>query len=376
MKDIAQPAGGEPVYLYFPFVDDQGTGMQRFGSEIILALLRTGLNARVLIGELQGQPAWLEGVPYRVIIRARLGRVLPRPAAAIARLLWVQFVLPLRAGRKATLLTLADRDLAIIPLIRQIAVAHDLTQVRSLRQRTGVAHDLRNRLWRGGLKRSEKIIAISDSTKSDLVESFGIPAEQIEVVHEGYDPTVFFPDADGRENSERYLLYAGTLAPNKNIPFLLHIYSEVRRLGIDVKLRLVGRYAAAQAEELRALVPEAYRADVDFAGFVTDEELAEQMRGCAAFVFPSLSEGFGLAPVEAMACGAPVISSNATSLVEVVGEGGALLSPHDEQGWVTEISQVLTDAKYRNELKQRALIRSAAYSWDRAAVSYRMLLER
>jgi glycosyltransferase involved in cell wall biosynthesis len=100
------------------------------------------------------------------------------------------------------------------------------------------------------------------------------------------------------------------------------------------------------------------------------------MRNCAAFVFPSLSEGFGLAPVEAMACGAPVVSSAATSLAEVVGEGGVLLSPTDHDGWVRELSSVLSDKEYRRELSRRALGRSSTFSWDRAAGAYRKLIEQ
>jgi glycosyltransferase involved in cell wall biosynthesis len=371
--DPAQPIGR--AFLYLPYVDEQGTGMQRFGSEMIRALLRSGLDAQVLIGEVKGSPPWLEHTPHKVLLSGSAARMLPRPLAALARLLWVQFIAPLKARRGDTLVTLADRDLAIFPLMRQIAVAHDLTQARSLRQQHSKALELRVRLWIGALRRSERVIAISGATKDDLIRSFGVREEQIRVIYEGFDPRIFYPRKEGRSTQRSYLLYAGTLAPNKNIPFLLEVYSELRRRGLEIDLRLVGRYAPERAEELIAAVPLPYRTSVHFDGFVSDEELGEKMRGCTGFVFPSLSEGFGLAPVEAMACGAPVISSEATSLAEVVAEGGVLLSPTDSNGWVRELTRLLQDEHYRAELSRRALRRSEHFSWDEAARAYREVIE-
>lgn len=376
MPNLSEAAAQEQVYLYLPYADDQGAGMQRFGSEMIRALLRTGLNARILIGEVSGAPAWLDELPHEVILGASLRRRLPASLAALTRLLWIQFLLPLKAGRGATLLTLADRDLATIPLMRQIAVAHDLTQVTQLRQLSGIAHDVRNRLWRRGLARSDKVIAISGTTKQDLVEHFGLPADSITVIYEGYDATIFRPPSDvSWEPKPPYLLYAGTLAPNKNIPFLLDVYARLRERA-DVRLTLVGKQDDAQVGALLSALPVGIREGVEFAGFVSDGELATLMQECAAFVFPSLYEGFGLAPVEAMACGAPVISSYAGSLREVVSTGGVLLSPTDKEAWVSELTHVLEDADYREQLSERALTRSRAFSWDRAAQAYRALLDQ
>ena len=374
MPEHSSSARGR-TYLYLPYVDEQGTGMQRFGSEMILALLRTGIDAQVLIGEVKGRPPWLSKVPHKVIMAGAAGRWLPRPVAAAVRLLWIQFLLPLKARRGDTLLTLADRDLASIPLMRQVAVAHDLTQATGLRVKGGPGHEFRIRLWKHGLRRSKRVIAISGATKNDLVHTFGVNPEQIEVIYEGVDRSIFHPSIGKRSAERPYLLYAGTLAPNKNIPFLLDVYSRVRSRGFDVDLRLVGRYEPAQAEELIAAVPEIYRAGIRFDGFVSDETLGEAMRGCTAFVFPSLSEGFGLAPVEAMACGAPVISSDATSLAEVVAHGGVLLSPHDTDGWVRELTHVLEDEHHRLSLAQRAIRRSERFSWDQAARAYREVIE-
>lgn len=363
------------TYIYLPYVDEQGTGMQRFGSEMILALLRNGQPARVILGEVQGRPKWLEGVPHEVLISPGIARRVPRPVTALARLLWLQFLLPLRVRRKATVLTLADRDLATFPMFRQVAVVHDLTQARELRLHRSRARDARIRMWKTALRRSDRVIAISEATKCDLIQSFGVDPARVEVVYEGFDPSTFYPRTGEPGGGKPYLLYAGTLAPNKNIPFLLRVFCQLRDAGFDVELQLAGRYGPELASEVIGPVPEQHRCAVRLIGFVSDAELAERMRGCTAFVFPSLSEGFGLAPVEAMACGAPVISSEATSLKEVVGEGGVLLSPLDERGWVEALTQVLTSESFRKVLSERALRRSSAFSWDRAAQSYRAIIE-
>jgi glycosyltransferase involved in cell wall biosynthesis len=290
-------------------------------------------------------------------------------------MLWIQFLLPLRAGRGATLLSLSG-DLATIPLMRQIAVAHDVTQATDHRQQRGIAYDARNRLWKMALTRSDKVIAISGSTKQDLVEHFGVPAASVHVIYEGYDASIFRPAPSGTVTSAHpYLLYAGTLAPNKNIRFLLDVYLALRKRS-DVQLTLVGKQDPGHVDALVKELPAEARDCVHFAGFVSDAELASLMRGCTAFVFPSLYEGFGLAPVEAMACGAPVIASYGGSLREVVGDGGVVLSPTDREAWVTELTRVFEDREYRRELSRRALARSQAFSWDRAAEAYRELLDK
>jgi glycosyltransferase involved in cell wall biosynthesis len=254
--------------------------------------------------------------------------------------------------------------------MRQIAVAHDLTQLRNYAQRGGRIERLRQRLWIFGMKRSEKVIAISDATRRDLIETGGLREDRISVIYEGFDPLIFRPASQEANPARPFLLYAGTLAPNKNLPFLLRAFVTVREAQ-DVDLVLVGKQEPQAVATLLANIPERLRKSVEFRGFVTDEQLALLMQQCAAFVFPSLNEGFGLAVVEAMACGAPLISSNAGSLAEVVDRGGILLDPNDSDGWTAAIDRVLRDHRFRQELSARALERSSRFSWSEAAQAYR-----
>jgi len=364
--------GAGRIFVYLPLADEQSTGMQRFGSEMIRALKRAGLEFEVVIGQIEGDPAWLRTIPHRVVLRGGFWRRLPRAFHPVLRLLWLQFVLPLSRGGGGTVLALAH-ELAPLPLLRQIAVAHDVTQLRSYAQRDGLAERVRQRLWVRGMQRSARVIAISNATCRDLIACAGLEESAISVIGEGFDPAIFRPAPGSAQPARPYLLYAGTLAPNKNVPFLLRVFARVRERH-DVDLVLVGKQDPQEVARLMSGVPEAARASVRFRGFVSDEQLAGLMQNCAAFVFPSLNEGFGLAVVEAMACGAPLISSEAGSLREVVGPGGLLLDPNDEAAWVEAIDKTLSDEEYRGALSERGLSRSRIYSWDTAAASYRDLV--
>jgi glycosyltransferase involved in cell wall biosynthesis len=371
------PVGESPAWIYLPYVDERATGLQRYASQMILALKRTGLRFELIIGELHGEPAWLSGISHRVAIARSLSRRLPRPLLAFARLLWLQILFPLKVGRarRGTLLALGH-ELPPFPRQRQIAVVHDLTDFKSFSGRNGPATRARNALWKAGLRRSEIVVAISNATRSDLLDTFQLDPDRVCVVHEGVDFALFKPlPAEASSTPTRpFLLYAGTLDPHKNIPFLLDVYRRLRNELHDIELKLVGRHDPRRANAMLETIPPHLRGDVEFVGFVTDEALAEKMSRCAAFVFPSRNEGFGLAPVEAMACGAPVVAADAGSLPEVVGAGGTLLSPDDAESWVAELKRLLTDETYRQHSSARALARSRAFSWAEAAEAYRSLI--
>ena len=358
-----------PPLIYLPFVDERGAGMQRFGEEMIAALDREGFEFELLVGERLGRVAWLEARPHRLLLSPGLSARLPRGIAALIRLALVQQVL---SRPRQSVLALAH-EVAIRPRGRQIAVVHDITWLKSFAPPRSRSTMMRDVLWRAGLKRSQ-VIAISKATRADVAAWAGVDAAAIPVVYEGFDPHLFYPGGEGKTDRP-VLLYAGTLATHKNVPCILAAFARVRERGIDAVLKLVGRYEASQATTLLASVPERWHDDIDFAGFVSTEQLGNEMRACAAFLFPSRNEGFGLAPVEAMACGAPVLSSPGGSLAEVVAEGGLLLDPDNVEGWADAIATILTDGKAATTLRERARTRAEAFSWDRAARQYRAIME-
>jgi glycosyltransferase involved in cell wall biosynthesis len=220
------------------------------------------------------------------------------------------------------------------------------------------------------VRRAAKVIAPSDYTKQDLVRSLGLDPGRIEVIQHGVD-SIFSPRPDGRAPEERYVLYVGSEHPRKNLPFLLRVFKELRPSFPGLKLVKVGRAGGGEAD-FRATTMGVVRqlgleTDVIFRDFVSQEELVDLYRDAAAFCFPSLYEGFGWPPLEAMACGCPVVASSTTAVPEVVGDGGRLCPPDDAAAWVGAIGTILEDPAVARELRERGLARARQFSWQEAA---------
>lgn len=245
--------------------------------------------------------------------------------------------------------------------------------------------------WRGKLawrakeqaaaRWSDRIVTVSEAARRDLVAWFGLPPEKVRVVSEGPDaafsPGVAGPESDevlrqyGIEPGSRYLLYVGGLSPHKNLPRMIDAFA----LGSTPETRLIlvgdlGDVFHTHVPVLREAVERfglGHR--VHFTGFVPDSDLAYLYRRAYALVQPSLMEGFGLPPVEAMACGTPVLCSTAGSLPEVVGEAGLYFDPTDIEAMTESIHSLLSDPSERERLARRALDRSRQFTWDSAARS-------
>jgi glycosyltransferase involved in cell wall biosynthesis len=193
---------------------------------------------------------------------------------------------------------------------------------------------------------------------------------KLDVVVSGIGVNDFSVDGSIVNESERAsnrILFVGTIEPRKNLIFLLNVITVVRRTIPDIKLCIAGRNGWG-SEAVHEKVHELNLNDtVEFLGAVTDLDLKALYKSCTAFVFPSLSEGFGLPPVEAMTAGCPVISSNAGALAETVGDGGILLSPNDFDGWVNSIIKILENSTFREQLVIRGYENAKKYSWDAVA---------
>ncbi len=229
---------------------------------------------------------------------------------------------------------------------------------------------------------ADRIVTVSEAARRDLLAWFNLPEGRVAVVSEGPD-AAFTPEAGpahladavlrshGIEPGTRYLLYVGGLSPHKNLPRLIEAFA----LGApaDVKLVLVGDLGDVfhtHVPELREAIGRFHLGDrAHLAGFVPDAELAHLYRRAYALVQPSLMEGFGLPPVEAMACGTPVLSSTAGSLPEVVGEAGVFFDPTDIEGMADAITGLLGDPEGRDRLASLALARASRFTWESAARS-------
>jgi len=223
-----------------------------------------------------------------------------------------------------------------------------------------------------GIKKAIKIIAVSHATKRDLIRYLDIPEERIAVIHEGVDSKVLKP-LHQRPLAQPYILYVGSEHPRKNLSVLLEVFSRLKQDGNfkDLKLVKVGKAGGEEVdfrkETLRTIGNLNLADEVIFTGHVSGEQLAAYYSNAKCFVFPSVYEGFGFPPIEAMSCGCPVITSNVSSLPEVVGEAAIQIDPHDVDGLAKAIREVLTNRNLREELIRRGFKQVCKFSWEQAA---------
>jgi glycosyltransferase involved in cell wall biosynthesis len=180
------------------------------------------------------------------------------------------------------------------------------------------------------------------------------------------------PDALARVRAcyglpERYVFCVGTIEPRKNLTTLLEAYQALRSRGFNFKLVIVDKKGWLYKGFFRRLRELGLEGEVVFPGFIPDEDLPALYSAAELFVFPSLYKGFGLPPLEAMACGTPVIASNASSLPEVVEEAGIMVEPRDVSGLTEAMRRVLTDEGKRREMREKGLRQAARFSWERTA---------
>ena len=241
---------------------------------------------------------------------------------------------------------------------------------------------------RRGLLRASRIIAVSGATERDVTNLVPEAADRVRLIYNAPDPQFLqrrlAPEASSRETHriiERYqiawpfLLYAGSIRPQKNIPRLIEAFAVVRnnleghRGYKDLRLIIIGDEISRHPDVRRAVIISRVEQSVRFLGFVPLETLRIFHELATAFVFPSLYEGFGLPPLEAMASGTPVIASSVSSLPEVVGGAAMLVNPENVFDIARGITEVLLNDTLRHELIARGRRQAAKFSWARTAES-------
>ena len=224
--------------------------------------------------------------------------------------------------------------------------------------------------------RARRVLTVSCASKKDILHLLKIPADKIEVIYNGLDERLAqTPSAEEVARVQQrflltspFVLYAGNIKPHKNVDRLIEAFSLLRQqTPDDVKLLIIGDEISKYPNLRRLVHRHQLHQHVRFLGFVPDETLAVLYRLASVFVFPSLYEGFGLPPLEAMAAGAPVITSNVSSLPEVLGDAALLIDPLDSQAIATAMARVLGDRSLRDELIRRGHNRVKAFSWEEAA---------
>lgn len=225
------------------------------------------------------------------------------------------------------------------------------------------------------IRRATRIIAPSEWTKQEIVKIMGTRPEKIRVIHEGAREKMRpLPSDEGKAILEKhgissqYLLYVGTIEPRKNLTTLIRAYDELlRQTPHRPQLVLCGGRGWMEDEVFRVVEELKLQDQVRFTGYVDDADLPALYSGAEAFVYPSIYEGFGLPPLEAMACGTPVVTSNVSSLPEVVGEAGLLHDPLDYRALTSHFVTLLSDRSVSEKLQRAGLEQASRFSWERAA---------
>lgn len=356
---------------YTPAVE-QGGGIGRYIRELVRALARLdeATDYRLFVaGDGASLPAppgenftyapaglsseWLA----RLWHRARLRLPIERWTGPIGLLHAPDFTLP--PVRKGT---------------RALLTVHDLSFVRAPETAVLGLRAYLNRVVPRSVRRADHILADSEATKQDLIDLYNTPAEKISVLYSGVDAQ-FKPVEDAAElrrvrdkyniGGGPYIFSVGTVQPRKNYGRLAEALHRLDRP--DLSLVIAGGKGWLDDplyEQIEAL---GLRDRVIFTGFAADEDLPALYSAARVFAFPSVYEGFGLPPLEAMACGVPVVSSEASSLPEVVGEAGLLVDPLDVDALAGALERALDDEALRADLCARGVARAARFSWDESA---------
>jgi glycosyltransferase involved in cell wall biosynthesis len=340
------------------FLTQRITGVQRFAIETVSAIER-------LLG--RDKYAALRG---RVRIVAPNGRLTP---LALQRIgleqggltvghSWEQFDLPLLAGGAAVVNLCA---LGPILYRRQLVVVHDTTFLAVPRTFSPLTRLFYRMLVPALIRRSARVAAVSEFTRGELMSRLNIPPTEVAVCNEGGDHmTAVQSDASILDRlmlrGRRFFLAVGVGGPNKNLPGLLAAFANMREP--DLTLVIVG-------QRNPRIHPEgSVDGDgVSYAGYVTDSELRALYEHALALVYPSIYEGFGLPPLEAMVCGCPVIGSDQAALVEIAGGAVAHVPMFDINALAHQMRLVAGSDEIRRDLSRRGRIRAGSYGWDRTA---------
>ncbi len=225
------------------------------------------------------------------------------------------------------------------------------------------------------LHAADVIVTPSECSRQDAIKFYGLPESKIKVIYEAPAPT-FQPAAESDSLDRvrqkyalppKFILHVGTIEPRKNLIRLLDAFQSLLVDWPDLKLILVGKKGWLYDSFFDRLHALGLEEAVIFPGYVEEADLPAFYQLAEIFVFPSLYEGFGLGPLEAMACGTPVVSSNSSSLPEVIGNGGWLINPTDTAALASALHRVLADGSLRSDLKRRGLVQARKFSWQKTA---------
>ena len=285
-----------------------------------------------------------------------------------------QFKIPLSLAREGV--RLVHEPHYVLPALtkcRSVVTIHDCIHLmfpQYLPSKLGYVY-AKGSMWTA-TRKANRILTVSEASKRDILRFFNVAPEKVVVIHNAIDERFLTPADPERMDLVRqryqldhpFVLYVGNIKPHKNIERLIDAFGRARSQGPDnLKLIIIGDEISKYPGLRQSVHKHKLDKHVRFLGFQPMETLAAFYRLARVFVFPSLYEGFGLPPLEAMACGAPVVTSNVSSLPEVAGGAALLVDPYDEEAIAAGIVRAVTDEALRADLIARGRERARSFSW-------------
>lgn len=358
----AQLLSNEPGY--------RQSGVSRYIERLLVTLPEVMENPDELVILRSSKLVADEG--YRRRPRERFKRLFERPGLRTA---WEQTVLPAEAFRQGV--DLLHGPVNVVPLLATcplVVTVHDLAYLRMPETVPARRRRYFTTMTSLAVRRADRVIAVSESTKTDIVELLNVPPERVTVTPLAADDR-FRPQTEDALDAFRaaqgivrpFVLYLGNVEPRKNLPTLLRAFDAIAP-EVDHDLIVVGGEGWMTEEFHATLAGLRHRDRVRLHGYAPVEDLPAWYSAADLFAFPSLYEGFGLPPLEAMASGTPVVTSNVSSLPEVVGDAALTVPPTDVEALMDALRQGLTDSALREDLRQRGLARAAQFTWTRTAL--------
>ncbi len=291
------------------------------------------------------------------------------------RIVWEQLCAPFHLERDK--IDVVHGTVNVVPIVSgrpTVVTVHDLAFLRYPEQYPGFKQRYLSSMTRRSVEHADRVIAVSTNTRSDVIHFYKVEPDRVVVVPNGLDPSMKSVEDPGaltafrrkHELPEQFILFLGTLQPRKNLIALMRAWA---RLDPTTRLPLV--VVGAQGWMYEPILDEAralgVAGEIVFKGFAESRDLPYWYSASTIFVYPSLYEGFGMPVVEAMACGAPVIASNTSSLPEVAGDAAILVDPSNI-GAIGDAIQALTDQEnLRRSMRERGFVQASQFSWHRTA---------
>ena len=367
----------------------QGAGIGRYTRELVRALAKLDqANDYVLFAAAGGQRLVDTGWPPSFQMHS-----VPLSDRTLA-ILWHRLHLPLWVELATGPVDIFHSPDFVLPPVRRartMLTVHDLSFIRYPQCADANLRAYLNKVVPRSVHRADLVLADSQNTKDDLAELLGVASDKIEVVYPGVEER-FRPIEDKATLEEvrkrynlppRFILGLGTLQPRKNFARLIEAFADLRSFDIaqdrfaicNLRLVIVGGKGWLYEDIFAAVERLGLGEKVVFPGFIADEDLPALYNLADLFVFPSLYEGFGLPPLEAMACGTPVITSDTSSLPEVVGEAGLMVEATDVAALAEAMKRVLGDNALREGMITKGLEQAGKFTWEKAAAKLLSLYE-